>query len=281
MDDVLTPDRLSGPAVPHYKTGATKPVRLDVTGKTKRQMLIKKLRNVRQMKDEWIKRQVMEYGRTDVLAGVILGYEVIPKVHGRICEFQNEHDEGMILIFRGAGKSTTGTIVRSIYEIIQNRNVRVLIASKTADNAKSFLKEIKYHLQNNDDLIRIFGRFYDEDAHRGGKQKWDESAINVMGRTISAKENTITTIGVEGAIASKHYDVIICDDLVDEKNSMTKGQRDKVRVFYYKMIDPCLEPGGKRWVIGTRYHPDDLYGHLKENEFSKAMLHVKALDSAG
>ncbi|MEZ4871309.1 MAG: hypothetical protein R2827_03480 [Bdellovibrionales bacterium] len=46
-------------------------------------------------------------------------------------------------------------------------------------------------------------------------------------RTSDNKEDTIETIGIGGALASKHYDLIIADDLIDEANSMTEGQREK------------------------------------------------------
>jgi predicted phage terminase large subunit-like protein len=57
--------------------------------------------------------------------------------------------------------------------------------------------------------------------------------------------------------------VIIADDLVEPDNSRTKEQREKVHDFYLSLFD-LLEPQGKLVVIGTRYHQDDLYARILE-----------------
>jgi hypothetical protein len=69
-------------------------------------------------------------------------------------------------------------------------------------------------------------------------------------------------MGVGGPIISKHYDVIILDDIIDEENARTEEQREKMRVWYYKSLLPCLEPYGEIHILGTRYHPYDLYHEL-------------------
>src|SRR5690606_6110316 len=95
----------------------------------------------------------------------------------------------------------------------------------------------------------------------------------------------VTCVGVEGTIVSKHYDVIISDDLVDEDNSRTKTQRDKIRTWYYQTLDPTLEPPdpavphrGEHHHLGTRYHYDDLWGHLLANELKDHFNVVRALE---
>lgn len=77
-----------------------------------------------------------------------------------------------------------------------------------------------------------------------------------------AKEATVTAMGVGGPIISKHYDTIILDDIIDEENARTQEQREKMRVWYYKSLLPCLEPEGEIHILGTRYHPYDLYHTL-------------------
>ena len=42
-----------------------------------------------------------------------------------------------------------------------------------------------------------------------------------------------------------HYDVILLDDIVDEKNSATEKARARLLSWYYEELMPCLEPGGK------------------------------------
>jgi predicted phage terminase large subunit-like protein len=168
--------------------------------------------------------------------------------------------------------------------LLKNPNLRILIASKTAQNAEGFLKEIKAHFESNAALIEIFGAYYDPRK----VNKWDNREIEVLPRTSTAKEASVTCVGVEGTVVSKHYDVLISDDLVDEDNSRTLHQRNKTRTWYYQTLDPTLEPPspdvphrGEHHRLGTRYHWDDLYGHLIDNELKEHHQIVPGLDSEG
>lgn len=235
------------------------------------------------MGNEWVRRQVVENNRIDILASYVLGYQVEP-FHLALMRYQFEHPDNLQLVFRGAGKSTICTVTKTIHLLLKNPNLRILIASKTAQNAEGFLKEIKGHFESNDRLKNIFGPYYD--ARR--VTKWDNREIEVLPRTSKAKEASVTCVGAEGTIVSKHYDVIISDDLVDEDNSRTKHQRDKTRTWYYQTLDPTLEPPdpdvphrGEHHRLGTRYHYDDLYGHLIANELKEHHHVIPAMDEKG
>lgn len=261
------------------------PKKLAVAG---RDELIQVLQTQRELKNEWIRRMVLEYNRLDILAEEVLGYSIAPRVHGRLIRHQFANKKSLTLVYRGAGKTTVGTIAKSIHYILKDRDVRILIATKTLANAEDFLKEIKQHFESNERLKEIFGEFV-------GQDRWDGHAIQVAGRTRPMKEPTINTVGVEGAVASKHYDVIIADDLVDEDNSRTPYQRQRMVDWYYKMLAPCLQPPNPKFPYrgdfhhsGTRFHYNDLYGHLTNvqpdgsgGELKQSTLVIPALDEQG
>ena len=223
--------------------------------------LAKTVAKLRALRQETVRREILEGGRIDLLASHVLGYEVRP-FHLEMLQFQSAAEETCLqLAPRGFGKSIILTIVRSVFEIIRNPNIRILIASNTQLQAEVFLREIKFHLEHNPKMLEYFGSFASED-------KWDIREIVVAPRTSPAKESTITCVGVGGPVASRHYDVIIADDLVDEENSRTETQREKVETWWYKTLGPCCEPEGRVYVLGTRYHHLDLYGHLLRNEYA-------------
>lgn len=245
-----------------------------------RSELEKYWQHCRSMSYEWIRRQVIQNDRIDILASAILGYEPQP-FHLHLLRFQFLHPQNIQLCFRGAGKTTFCTITKTIHLLLKNPNLRILIASKSLQNAEGFLKEIKSHFESNELLAEIFGPYYD--ARK--VNKWDNREIEVLPRTTKNKESSVTCVGVEGTIVSKHYDVIISDDLVDEDNSRTKTQRDKIRTWYYQTLDPTLEPPdpavphrGEHHHLGTRYHYDDLWGHLLANELKDHFNVVRALE---
>ena len=223
--------------------------------------LTKTILSLRALRRETVRREILDDGKIDLLASHVLHYEVRP-FHLEMLNFQAEAIETCLqLAPRGFGKSTILTITRAVYEIIRNPNVRILIASNTQLQAEVFLREIKFHLEHNPRVLEYFGSFASDD-------KWDIREIVVSPRTSSAKESTVTCVGVSGAVASRHYDIIIADDLVDEENSRTEIQRDKVKTWWYKTLVPCCEPDGKIYILGTRYHYLDLYGHLTKNEYA-------------
>jgi len=218
------------------------------------------------IKKRFLRDQILIHGRIDLLMTEILDY-LVEDFHLLMwyhrannylkIDTQKAH---LSLAPRGTGKSTILTISSSILDVLKDPNERILIASKTDANAVGFLSEIKKKLESKK-LVEIFGR------QKG--DVWNDGEINVFGRTSSAKEKTITTIGVGSALASRHFNKIYGDDLVDEENSLTEGQRRKIVTWHDKVLDPCLEPDGEISYLGTLYHYDDLWNHLIKRQFEK------------
>ena len=190
----------------------------------------------------------------------VLGYQFTP-FHREWWNFQHDHRASLILAPRGHGKSTILTVSYAIEKIARDRDVRILLVSNTLDQAKAFLREIKSHLEGNARLLRFYGHFIG--------RPWTEHEITVSGRRRRAKEATLTALGVSGPIITRHYDLILLDDVVDEENARTPEQREKMLVWYYQTLLPTLEPEGEIHLLGTRYRHQDLYGRLIESEFQK------------
>lgn len=221
-----------------------------------------------------IREMVLQQDRIDILAEEVLGY-TLENHHQEILASQQDPVDGkqMTLAFRGAGKSTVGTIARVIFEILKNPNIRILIASNTQLQAEIFLREIRNHFEANDKLREIFGDFVGP--------KWDAREIVVKGRTAKHKESTVTCIGVGGPTASRHYDLIVGDDLADEENSRTELQRDRLWTWYMKSLIPTLVSTGRIYILGTRWHPHDLYGTLLKNTPLMKVCIIPAIKADG
>lgn len=221
----------------------------------------------------WLRSMVLDEGRIDVLAAEVLGYTVRP-FHRELLQFQDVNKKSLQLAPRGFGKSTTLTITRALFEVLRNPDVRVLIVSNTQLQAEVFLREVKHHLEYGEVLREVFGDFVSDD-------KWDVRELNVRPRKTRAKESTISCVGVGGPVVSRHYDVILADDLIDEENSRTEGQRERVREWFWRSLMPTLEPHGRIHVLGTRYHFADLYGVLIDGDFADCHQVIKALADDG
>lgn len=209
---------------------------------------------------------------------MILNYnDLAENVHLELCEFIDERyiepNENVIkpfklmLLPRGSFKSSAVTVGFVVYSIINNPDIRILIANEKLDNAKRFLSEIKGHFEANQKITNYYGNYV-------SKFGWREDSIVVSQRTKNLKEPTVSCAGVEVVKVGMHYDLIIMDDLVSDLNTGTREQMDKVKDFY-RLALSLLEPNGKIIVIGTRWHYDDLYAHLMENESHRFNKYIR------
>jgi len=201
----------------------------------------------------------------------LLGYDVAAVHEKMACSIHMSRS--LVLAPRGFGKSTLLSIVRCIFEIVRNPDIRILLVSNTREQAEAFIREVRGHFEQNGIFRWVFGDL------KGSK--WTDRELIVGARRKIAKEPTIFSTGIDGALISRHFDLIICDDIVDEDNSRTESCREKLRVRFFKVLLPCLEPDAKLAVIGTRYHYRDLYGNLMESGFIPSATVISALDCKG
>lgn len=181
----------------------------------------------------------------------------IQDLHKIIIDNISSNKSTLDLAPRGFGKSTVGDVDYCITKILKDPNIRILIGSKTQTQAEAFLKEVRTHFEQNVDLVRIFG-----DWRIGKDNVWNDREFTVNRRSIIKKEATLTALGASGAVVSKHFDIIIGDDLVGLENARTERQRSNLKEWFYSSLFPTLEPDGEIHILGTRYNPLDLYEDL-------------------
>lgn len=221
------------------------------------------------------------HARATMALARILGYqlyephkEIIRHQSRTACSDDPEDDSDIVLAFRGLGKSTVGTVVRAIKYILENPDVRIAIISATKDGAKQFIDEIESHLLDNKMLHRLFGKFLVENAPtKSGR--YNEQQFTVLQRKRRAlREPTAMALGVGSQIASRHFDVIIYDDLVTLRESRTATQRQNIDDFHGSTAVGATMPHTKNHYLGTRYYPGDQYEILidgREDEETGAL----------
>lgn len=178
-------------------------------------------------------------------------------LHASIIHNESDNQASMDLAPRGHGKSTIGDVDFCITQVLRNPDIRIMIGSKTQTQASAFLKEIRTHFEQNVNLIRIFG-----DWKKSRDNVWNDKEFTVNRRTVIKKEATVSALGASGAVVSKHFDIIIGDDLVGFENARTEAQRKVLKEWFYSSLYPTLEPDGEIHILGTRYSPMDLYEDL-------------------
>lgn len=182
-----------------------------------------------------------------------------------IAENEDLLRKALIMLPRGAFKSTVATLCFPLWLFWHDQNLRLMIDGETLGNSKYYLAGMKDMITNNQLLRAICvddaGNFLLEPnlSVPGG---FNEDSIIFARRTrLGMKEPSVFCSGVDNARTGMHMEVIIMDDLVSDRNVKTPEQVEKTK-DHYRFAMSLLEPTGINIVIGTRYHLNDLYAEL-------------------
>jgi len=194
----------------------------------------------------------------------VLGYHDLNEIHGELCEFiSSTHKRKLVLLPRLTFKSSIITIGYTLWRLLKDQNLRVLVYSDSTPKAQSFLRGIKNYLEGRSGLWA---------SHIGnwrGEITWNENQITISNRKRGAVEPTVDTSGIESSKVGMHYNLIIFDDIVSDVNVTNKQQMDKV-YDCYKRSHSLLMRTGEIIMVGTRWHFGDAYGRImSENEDTK------------
>lgn len=170
----------------------------------------------------------------------------------------------ILLLPRDHGKSALAAY-RVAWEITKNPAVRILYISATARLAEKQLKFIKDILTS-----ETYRRYWPNmvNFEEGKREKWTESEISVdhpERKAWNVRDPTVFTAGLTTTITGMHCDVAVLDDIVVKENAYTEEGRNKVRE-QYSLLSSIEGSDAREWIVGTRYHPRDLYGDLVEIE---------------
>jgi hypothetical protein len=175
----------------------------------------------------------------------------------------------MLLMWpRECGKSTCVTVGRSIQNACRDPNSTRLIANEKQGTAEDFIHSIKHHFETNPLLRALFPEVIPPDLN---KTTWSASRAT-LNRDTGRPEPTFDSIGVGGTVTGKHYDEIICDDLIS-REAMENARSGNWTIMHkvnrwVNQLPPLLSNGAKPFpsitFIGTRWWHDDVYQHVME-----------------
>lgn len=166
----------------------------------------------------------------------------------------DESDRTIILAHIESGKTNAITVGRTLYELGHNQNMRGALVSVSETNANKFLRSIKHYIEFSPEYHATFP------AVKKGTV-WQETQIIVQ-RTVVSKDATLMTIGPGGGVIGARLDWVVCDDLLDHKNTATKGLRDDLFDWFHSTIIGRLTRNAKVVMLGTAWHAQDILHRL-------------------
>jgi hypothetical protein len=213
-------------------------------------------------------------------ASVVLGYgdkiPMNPSTHLLLCRFLERKTGSAVLdtshyrkieMPRETGKSTLARAY-AIQRICADRNIAILLINEKELLAKDFLSDIKYQFESNQLLQSLFPELLPSDLNAA---TWSATRI-VVNRTTGRPDPTIDVIGVGGAVAGKHPDLIIADDMIS-REAMENARAGSWQIMHQTnrwihQLDPLVNksalPFPEITFIGTRWWHNDSYEHIED-----------------
>lgn len=181
-----------------------------------------------------------------------------PWVFARVREVEAEPNGRVDLWARGHGKSSTITFGKTIQDILNDPEITFGIFSHTRPIAKAFLRQIMREFEGNKVLHKAFPDIlWGMDVRQS--PKWSEDDGLIVRRKSNPPEATIEAWGlVDGQPTSKHFRVLLYDDIVVEGSVTTPEMIDKTMKALEQSYNLSNETFVRRFA-GTRWHFNDAY----------------------
>lgn len=191
----------------------------------------------------------------------ILGFELYRKLHLPWTRLVQDPEIRRILILapRLHLKSTVVSVGATLWSLYRDINSRIAIFSARARVAKGFIRQIRGLLASHPLLKEIWRLKYGSYPLVSAEESTTEYIT--LKRPIPHKEPSVVVLSPGQEPVSWHFDKIICDDVVWSEDRYSEATRN-FKKKWFQEIPSLLEEKGEIAVIGTRWHPDDLYNDL-------------------
>lgn len=190
-----------------------------------------------------------EYVSVDDETGEPLKQAAIHRQWAKLCD---ENDRILIWSHIESGKTTQLSILRTVWELGRDPNLRFVILSNTSDQAQMIVKAIASYIKSNEFVKNVF-----PDLKEDPDGPWTNTKLQVVRRS-KAKDPSVRAVGVHGAIVGARIDRLVIDDILDQENTENEAARKKVEAWVRASALTRLTKRAKVLVVGTAWHPKDL-----------------------
>jgi phage terminase large subunit-like protein len=211
------------------------------------------------------KNEIREAAESDLYKFIqlVAPHRVLGQCHKDVIKWWEREDAldcQMVLFPRDHQKSALAAY-RVAWRITKQPDITILYISSTSTLAEKQLGFIKDILNS-----PVYRRYWPEMTHpeEGKRKKWTEKEIMVDHPKRAAegvRDATVVTAGLTTQITGLHCNIAVLDDVVVKENAYTTDGRNKV-AQQYSLLSSIETTGAEEWIVGTRYHPKDLYGEL-------------------
>lgn len=213
------------------------------------------------------KREIIQAAESDLytFARLVNPNRVYGEVHKELFRWwtrKDHKDNQLVLLPRDHQKSHCAA-VRVAWELTKNPWATVIYVSATSDLAEKQLYAIKNIITSD-----VYRRYWPDmvNMDENTRETWNvsEIAVDHPARKLEAiRDPSIKSVGLTSNVTGLHCNIIVLDDIVVPKNAYTEEGRQQVETMYSQLAS-VETTGSKQWVVGTRYHPADIYSKMMD-----------------
>jgi hypothetical protein len=154
---------------------------------------------------------------------------------------------------------------------VHNQDIRILVVSEVIKNAIKLGIRLQGHYSDNDTFKDIFYEILPDASCIQNNESFHQMRT-AAGRANAQGEGTFDLLGVGGALQSRHYDLVIQDDLVGKEAYESETTMQKTIEYHQLLVgafDAAVNDGGRdndEIVVGNRWSYKDLNSYIRSNE---------------
>lgn len=206
--------------------------------------------------------------------GVLGMHDLSVTCHGPLTQFMDKNPARYkhVEMPRDHLKTSVCTIGRNMQKVVKNPNIRTLLINETSTNAERFLGSIKQHAESNRVFRALYSHVIPPDTR---KVPWNNQELRFRREWIGP-EPTIDTMGMTGAVTSRHFTHISIDDPISEEAVKSELVMHDAINRITKVLTLMVNPNEDTFdLVGTRWAFADLYRHFMRLYKGKMALFIR------
>lgn len=158
------------------------------------------------------------------------------------------------------GKSTTITVFAIAWLMAYRPGVAVAITGHSHALMVKFSEQVKAVVRSD-----LYQALFPGLSVLPGHDRQDDWGLD--------NKSTLIARSCGKKLIGRRADVLVIDDPhPGREEAESVHQRGRVKTWYFADCCSRLSPGAVQFLIGTRFHPQDLIGHLTGDDYEKALV---------
>lgn len=163
----------------------------------------------------------------------------------------------ILMSFPESGKTSQLGILRILWHLGRNPNLRVAVVSKTGDKATQITRAIRSYIEKSKELAEVFPELIPGES-------WTESSF-IVRRPVHSRDPSVQALGLYDAVTGSRIDILVLDDVLDAENTATPEARKKVLKRIRGTYIDRVSKEGRILFLTNAWHPEDA-AHVLEKD---------------